>query len=71
MSLTKEKVDIIDLFRIKPFPKKLLNILKKYKVVVTMEEQLAAGGFGATIQEEASNNNVNISIKKFCLDNKF
>ena len=67
----KGKVDIIDLFRIKPFPKKILNVLKKYKVVVTLEEQLAAGGFGATIQEEASNNNIKINIKKFCLDDKF
>jgi len=67
----KGKVDIVDLFRIKPFPKNLLKYLKKYKLIVTLEEQLAAGGFGATIQEEASDNNINLKIKKFCLDDRF
>jgi len=65
------KVDIIDLFRIKPFPKKLLNNIKKYKLIITLEEQLAAGGFGAAIQEEASDNNFNIKVKKFTLEDRF
>lgn len=64
-------VDVIDLFRIKPFPRNLLSILKKYQQIITLEEQLAAGGFGSTIQEEASDNNFNIKLKKFTLDDRF
>jgi len=65
------KVDIIDLFRIKPFPTNLLRQLKKYKEIITIEEQLSSGGFGASIQEEISNKNLNINLKKFCLEDRY
>ena len=56
---------MIDLFRIKPFPKSLVSQLKNYKEIISIEEQLAAGGFGASIQEELSNNNVKNKVKNF------
>ncbi len=65
------KVDVIDLFRIKPFPKNLVSQIKNYKEIISIEEQLASGGFGASIQEELSNNNINIKVKKFCLEDKY
>ena len=74
MRICKElnyKVDVIDLFRIKPFPKKLISKIKNYSQLITIEEQLSAGGFGATIQEELSDNKLNIKIKKFCLDDRY
>ncbi len=69
--LINHKVDVIDLFRIKPFPKKLISQIKKYKEVITLEEQLATGGFGASIQEKISDEKMNIKLKKFCLDDKY
>ena len=38
---------------------------KNYKEIISIEEQLAAGGFGASIQEELSNNNVKNKSKNF------
>ena len=41
------------------------------KEIISIEEQLAAGGFGASIQEELSNKNINVKIKKFYLEDKY
>jgi len=69
--ILENKIDVIDLFRIKPFPENLLKVLAKYKQVITLEEQLASGGFGSTIQEIASDKNINIKLKKFHLEDRF
>lgn len=47
-------VGIIDLFRIKPFPADLRAMLQQYRLLVTIEEQCLAGGFGSAILEYLS-----------------
>lgn len=47
-------VGVIDLFRVKPFPAELRTILRPYRLLVTLEEQCLAGGFGSTVLEYLS-----------------
>lgn len=43
---------VIDLFRIKPIDAvKLAQVLRRYKTIVTVEEQCLSGGFGSTVLE--------------------
>ena len=67
----KNLVDVIDLFRICPLPIDLASKLKKYSKIITLEEQLEAGGFASVIQEMSSDKRLNLDIKKFCLGNRF
>jgi len=45
---------IVDLFRVKPFPADLRTMLQQYRLLVTLEEQCLAGGFGSAILEYLS-----------------
>ena len=45
------KFSVIDLFRIKPFPIKLLQILDDYKEIITIEENCLTGGIGSILLE--------------------
>lgn len=47
-------VGIVDLFRVKPFPADLRAMLQQYRLLVTIEEQCLAGGFGSAILEYLS-----------------
>jgi len=47
-------VGVIDLFRVKPFPADLRATLQQYRLLVTIEEQCLAGGFGAAVLEYLS-----------------
>tara|TARA_B100000989_G_C19486382_1_gene447671 strand:+ start:377 stop:1309 length:933 start_codon:yes stop_codon:yes gene_type:complete len=64
-------IGLIDVFSIKPISKNLLNELNKYDMVLTLEEQCQSGGFGSIILEYISDNNLDISVKRLALDDKY
>ena len=61
------KFSVIDLFRIKPFPTRLLQILNNYEEIITIEENCLTGGMGTILLEELNNNNKNIPVKRIAL----
>ena len=61
-------IDIIDLIRAKPFPKKLRNILKKYSKIITIDEQTSEGSLGSLIKENISHH---YKIESLSLPDKF
>lgn len=64
---TNYEFSIIDLFRIKPFPTELLQILDNYKEIITIEENCLIGGIGSILLEELNNDNKNIPVKRIAL----
>jgi transketolase len=67
----KNNFALIDLFRIKPFPKEILKILKKFKEIIVIEEQWIDGGMGSLILEMLNDNNVNIKVTRIGLDSDY
>ncbi len=56
----------------KPLDKSLLlKEIKRHSLICTVEDQCLSGGFGSSILELASDNNLNISIKRFGVDDFF
>ena len=62
---------LIDLFKIKPLSKKLIDEISKYEEIITIEEQWTDGGFGSAISEFLNENGVIKKIHKYGLDKKF
>ena len=58
---------VIDLFRIKPFPIELLQILDKYEEIMIIEENCLTGGIGSLLLEELNDNDKNIPVKRVAL----
>jgi len=71
--LNKKKNDIglIDLFRIKPFPKDLNIKLKKFKEIIVVEEQWTDGGMGSLILEQLNDNNFKNKVTRIGLDSRY
>lgn len=67
----KNNIGLIDLYKIKPLNKSLLNCLKKYENIITVEEQWTDGGFGSAILEFLSNNGINKKVKRHGLKEKY
>lgn len=67
----KLNLSLIDLFKIKPLNKKLIDEISKYDEVITLEEQWVDGGFGSAISEFLNENGVIKKIHKYGLDKKF
>jgi len=65
------KYSLIDLYRSSPLPDNLIQDLKKYKKIYTVEEQWIDGGLGSQILELVHDNNINIEIKRIGLDKIF
>lgn len=66
--LNKSGIDlaVIDLYRIKPVNTvELVNMLKKYKGVFTLEEHTVIGGIGSVIAETCAAHNIMIPVKMF------
>ncbi|MGI6681244.1 MAG: 1-deoxy-D-xylulose-5-phosphate synthase [Bdellovibrionota bacterium] len=56
----------------KPLDEKLLiSEMKKHDIICTVEDQSLIGGFGSAVVELASDNNLNISIKRFGIKDLF
>ncbi len=64
-------IGLIDVYSIKPIPSDLKNILSNYKKIITYEEQGINGGFGSSILEFLSDNNLSIPVKRLALNEKY
>lgn len=49
----------------------LLKEIKRHEIVCTIEDQTISGGFGSAVLELASDNNLDISIKRFGINDIF
>jgi transketolase len=67
----KNNFALIDLFRIRPFPKEIIKILKKFKEIIVIEEQWVDGGIGSLVLEMLNDNNVNIKVTRIGLDSDY
>lgn len=56
---------IVDLYRVKPIAKELVEIAKKYERVVTIEEHTLPGGMGSAVVEFFADNGLLIPVKRF------
>jgi len=66
------KVDLFDLWRIKPLDKKtLVEKLKDYDYIVTIEEQSLDGGFGSAICEIICDYMIDVKVIRFGLPSKY
>ena len=71
--LEKKRIQIglIDLIQINPINKKeLINSLKKYKKIITIEENILNGGIGSLISDLVNDNNLNLALKRIALKNE-
>ncbi len=72
--LSKENINpmIVDVRTIKPLNEnKILDLLSKFEKVVTVEENSIVGGFGSSIAEMISENNLNCELLKIGLPDNF
>lgn len=71
--ILKENKDVglIDLYKFKPINKKILDFLKNYKKIISIEEQWLEGGMGSKLLELLNDENFNINIKRYGLDERF
>lgn len=67
----KKSIDFIDLIRCKPFPKKLLPILKNYKKIVVIDEQFIGSSILSIIGELNLIHHLNLNVKNFCLNENY
>jgi transketolase len=66
------KLDVIDVFRIKPLNNSTLpELLSCYKSIITLEEQMLDGGFGSAILELLADNGICIPVKRIGIRNGF
>lgn len=59
----QENIVAINLFRSKPFPKKLISLLKDSKKILVVDEQTPGGNLGSNVFENLSKNNIFPKIK--------
>jgi len=72
--LCEHSVDcgVMDIFQIKPFNKTIfMNLLKKYKAVVVIEEHNLNGGIGSCVSEFVSEQPFFIPMKRFGINDKY
>lgn len=63
---------IINARFLKPMDEKLLHELcKKYKIVVTIEDNIISGGFGSRINNFIIDNNYNVKVENIAISEKF
>ena len=70
-SLPKPKFGVVDLFVIKPIDFNLVDILKTYDSIVTVEEQCLSGGFGSAVLEFLSDVGLKIHVKRLGLEERY
>ena len=71
--LSKEGINVglFDIYSTKPIPKSLIENIKEYKKIITYEEQCLAGGFGASIIEYLSDNQIQIKVNRLGLPDRY
>ena len=62
-----DKFDLIDMYRSKPFPKNLLNIISKYKKVKIVDEQILSSSLASIVAENLLINSKNVNVESFNL----
>ncbi len=72
--LLKDNINpaIINARFLKPMDEKLLHDLcKKYKYIVTIEDNIISGGFGSRVNSFVIDNNYDIKVENIAIDEKF
>ncbi len=64
-------IDLFNMFSIKQFHKDLPKYLKKYKKIITVEEQNLPGGIGSIIAEIIADNNINVNLTRLGINDKY
>lgn len=64
LSNSLHDVGVMDLFRLKPLGKELVEHVRKYNCVVTLEEHTLSGGMGSAILELFADNGLMIPVKR-------
>jgi len=62
------KVGLIDIYRIKPFPKSIINLLSKSKKLYVVEENYSGSGLGSIIAHYFAIFNIKIEITFFSIN---
>jgi len=62
---------LVDLFRSKPISKKLIDLLKKTKKIIVVDEQTQYGNLSSAIQSELSNNDLFPVVKNISLPDEY
>lgn len=64
LETTGINVGVIDIFKLKPLSRNFNQVLKKIKVILTLEENALTGGLGSMVAELVTDLNLNIKIKR-------
>lgn len=64
------KIDVIDLYKIKPIEEKIIDILKNSQIVFTLEENTKIGGIGSIVGEIILDNELDVKLKRLSLRDK-
>ena len=62
-------IELIDLYKISPISKKFTTNLKKFKKIITIEENFLNGGIGSILSELILDNKLNIKLLRLGLKN--
>jgi len=65
------QIALIDLFCIKPISHRLIQSLKNFDTIITVEEQCLDGGFGSAVLEYLSDHGVNKIVNRIGLPNRY
>lgn len=66
----KNSINLVDIFRSKPFPRKIINDIKKAKNLIIIDEQILSSSLTSIIGEVLIQENINIKVKSFHLNEK-
>lgn len=67
-----KNISVYSVYSLKPIDKEqILEIAKKYKYIITVEEHQITGGLGSTIAEIIAENNMNTKIIRLGLNDEF
>jgi transketolase len=64
-------IGVIDLYIIKPLNLDIINYLKKYKTIITLEEHYLNGGIGSLISEIITDNNLSLKLLRMGVKDSF
>jgi len=70
-SLRTEGIGVIDLYRLKPINKELIDVLRNYKLIITWEEHLLNGGLGSIISELITDNNIKTKLIRVGINDEY